>query len=150
MIFILITQVGEKGDGSGELIVAEGFEAGDGERGHAEGKLNGEAEIRIPRLREVQQAGVEHQIAQPAWAEGIGIAERDIPVVVMRGQACRGQRGLLHQRVVRKVAVLRCAQEPGRFRRLCPIKAQRTEVVAKGNGNGGRDGDGRNAGDQPL
>src|SRR5208282_2300596 len=65
LVFVLIAQVGEKSDGSGELIVAEGLKAGDGQRGHAEGKLYGEAEIRIPRLREMQQAGVENQVAQP-------------------------------------------------------------------------------------
>ena len=63
LVFILIAQVGEEGDGSGELIVAESFEAGDGQRRHAEGKLYGEAEIRFPRLREMQEAGVENQIA---------------------------------------------------------------------------------------
>ena len=65
LVFVLIAQVGEKSDRSGELIVAESLEAGDGERRHAEGKLDGEAEIRIARLRQMQQAGVENQIAQP-------------------------------------------------------------------------------------
>ncbi len=65
LVFVLIAQVGEKSDRSGKLIVAECLEAGDGQRGHAEGKLYGEAEIRIPSLREMQQAGIENQIAQP-------------------------------------------------------------------------------------
>ena len=65
LVFVLIAQGGEKSDGSGKLIVAECLEAGDGQRCHAEGKLYGEAEVRIPRLRQMQQAGVKHQIAQP-------------------------------------------------------------------------------------
>ena len=112
LVFVLIAQVGEKGDGSGKLIVAECLKAGNGQRRHAERKLYGEAEIRIPRLGEMQQAGVENQIAQPGRIERIVIAERHIPVIVVRGQASRWQCGLLHQGIVGEVAVLRCAQEP--------------------------------------
>jgi hypothetical protein len=43
LVFVLIAQVREKGDGSGELVVAESLKAGDGQRGHAEGKLQGES-----------------------------------------------------------------------------------------------------------
>ena len=39
LVFVLIAQVGEKSDGSGELVVAKSFEAGDGQRRHAERKL---------------------------------------------------------------------------------------------------------------
>ena len=60
LIFILIAQVWEESDRSGELIVAEGLKARDGERRHAEGKLYGEAEIRITSLREMQEAGIEN------------------------------------------------------------------------------------------
>ena len=31
LVFLLIAQVGEKSDGRGELVVAEGFESGDGQ-----------------------------------------------------------------------------------------------------------------------
>src|SRR5271169_1553093 len=112
LVFVLIAQVGEKSDGSGELVVAKSFEAGDGQRRHAERKLQGEAEIRVARLGEVQQAGVEHEIAEPRRTESISIAERGVPVVVARSQSGRGQRSLLHQRVVRKVAISRSTQEP--------------------------------------
>src|SRR5208282_2399789 len=59
LVLVLIPQVGEKSDGGGELVVAESFEAGDGQRRHTERKLQGEAKIRVARLGEVQQAGVE-------------------------------------------------------------------------------------------
>ena len=32
LVFVLIAQVGEKSNGSGKLVVAEGLEAGDGQR----------------------------------------------------------------------------------------------------------------------
>ena len=47
LIFILIAQVGENCDRGCELIVAECFKAGDGERSHAERELYGKAEIGI-------------------------------------------------------------------------------------------------------
>ena len=147
LIFVLIAQVGEKSDGSGELVVAEGFESGDGQRRHAERKLQRETEIRIARLRQVQQAGVENQSAQPRGTERISIAERRVPVIVVRGQSGGGQRGLLHQRVVREVAVFASAQEPLRFRRLRPVKAHRADVVAERNGNSCGNGDGGDAGE---
>ena len=33
LVLILIAQVGKEGDGGGELVVAEGLESGDGQRG---------------------------------------------------------------------------------------------------------------------
>src|SRR5580700_3833080 len=67
LVFALIAQVGEKSDGSGELVVAKSFEAGNRERCGAEGKRQREAQIGVPRLREMQQAGAENQIPQPGW-----------------------------------------------------------------------------------
>ena len=98
----------------------------------------------------MQQAGIKNHIAQPGGTESVGIAERQIPIIVVRGQSSRWQRALLHQGIVREIAVFRRAQEPVRFRRLGPVKAQRTEIVAKRNRNFGGNGDGRNAGDQSL
>ena len=45
LVFVLIAQVGEKRNRSGELVVAEGFEAGNGQRGGAEGEGQREAQI---------------------------------------------------------------------------------------------------------
>src|SRR5208282_673096 len=146
LVFVLIAQVGEKSDGSGELVVAERFEAGDGQRRHAERKLQGETKIRVARLGEVQKAGVKHQIAEPRRIESIGIAERGVPIVVMRSQSGRGQRGLLHQRIMRKVAISRSTQEPLRLRRLRRVKAQRSDIVAERDRNVSGHSDGRNTG----
>ena len=54
LVFLLIAQVGEKSNRSGELVVTEGFEPGDGQRCGTEGKCQGEAQIRVPSLREMQ------------------------------------------------------------------------------------------------
>jgi hypothetical protein len=61
LIFVLIAQVGEKSDGRGELVIAESLEAGNRQRGRTEGKRQREAQIRVARLRKVQQAGVDDQ-----------------------------------------------------------------------------------------
>src|SRR5277367_6570010 len=90
LVFILIAQVGEKRDGSGELVVAEGFKSRDGQGGHAERKLQGEAEIRVARLGQMQQAGIEHQSAEPGRTKCISVAKRRIPVIIVRDQSGRG------------------------------------------------------------
>src|SRR5208283_4470768 len=38
LVFVLVAEVGEKRDGSGKLVVAKGFKAGDGQCGGTEGK----------------------------------------------------------------------------------------------------------------
>jgi hypothetical protein len=45
LVFVLIAQVGEKSDGSGELVVAESFESGNRQRCRTEGKRQREAQI---------------------------------------------------------------------------------------------------------
>src|ERR1039458_8428138 len=112
LVFLLIAQVWEKSDWRGELVVAERFETGDSQRRYAERKLQGKTEIGVARLGEMQQAGVEDQSAEPCGTESISIAERRVPVVVVRNQPGGGQRGLLHQGIVRQVAVFRCAPVP--------------------------------------
>src|ERR1700720_1655271 len=53
LIFILIAQGRKQSDGSGKLIVAEGFKAGDGQGSRTEGERHCKAEIRVTRLREM-------------------------------------------------------------------------------------------------
>ena len=72
LVFLLVAQIGEKSDGGGELVVAEGLESGDGQRGGTEGKRERETQVGVTRLGEVQQAGVENQIAKPRRTESIG------------------------------------------------------------------------------
>src|SRR6266481_2020726 len=150
LVFLLIAQGRKQSDWSGELVVAEGFEAGDGQRSRTEGKRQREAQIRVTRLSEVQEAGIEHQSAEPRRAESICIAEHRVPVVFMRGESGGRQRCLLHQGIAREVAVFGSAQEPLRLRRLRPIEAQRTDVVAEGDGNVLRNGDGWDAWNQAI
>jgi hypothetical protein len=71
LVLLLIAQVGKKSDGSGELVVAESFEAGDGQRRQLKGNCERETEIRVTRLGEVQQAGAEDEIAEPGRTESI-------------------------------------------------------------------------------
>src|SRR5260370_31252531 len=105
LILLLVAQRREQRDGRGELVVAIGLEAGNrqGCRTEREGKR--EAECGVARLREMQFAGIENERAQPRWAECVRITDDGIPVVVVRGQPSRGQRGLLYQVVMREVAV---------------------------------------------
>src|SRR5258708_7739812 len=63
LVFVLIAQGRKQSDWSSELVVAESFEAGDGQRSRTEGKRQREAQIRVTRLSEVQEAGIEHQSA---------------------------------------------------------------------------------------
>src|SRR5713101_2932554 len=105
LVFVLIAQRRKQSDWGGELVVAESFEAGDGQGSRTEGKRQREAEIRVTRLSEVQEAGIEHQSAEPRWTESIRIAQRYVPVVVVRGQPGRRQCRLLYQGVVSDIAV---------------------------------------------
>src|ERR1700741_1290144 len=106
LIFLLVAQRGEQSDRSGELVVAEGFEAGDGERRRAEWESQSKAKRRGARLREMQFAGIEDKRSQPGWAEDESVADDAVPIVVVGGEPGGGQSSLLHQRVVRQVAVL--------------------------------------------
>src|SRR5580704_14037688 len=63
LIFLLITQVRKQCNRRGELIVAEGFEAGDGQRCGAKRKCQCKAEVRVACLGEVQLAGSENKRA---------------------------------------------------------------------------------------
>src|SRR6202790_2032501 len=150
LVFVLIAQRRKQSDWGSELVVAEGFEAGDGQGSRTEGKRQRETQIRITRLSKVQEAGIEHQSAEPRRTESIRIAQRYVPVVVMRGQSGGRQRCLLHQRIAREVAVFGSAQEPLRLRRLRPVKTQRTDVVTEGDGNVLGNSDRRDARNQAI
>src|SRR5579863_1831445 len=63
LILLLIAQVGKQSDGRGELVVAEGLEAGNCLRRGTERKRQRETQGRIARLGEVQLAGVEYECA---------------------------------------------------------------------------------------
>ena len=112
LIFFLIAQVGEKSDGRGELIVAEGFESRNSLRRGAEGKCQRVAQSGIAGLGEMQFADVEYECTQPHGTECVSVADDRVPVIVMRGQAGGWERGLLHQSVVGEVVVFGGAQKP--------------------------------------
>ena len=95
LILLLIAQRWKQRDRSGELVVAVRLEARDRQRRGTERKREREAERGIARLRQMQQAGVEDERSQPGRAELVSVADDAIPVVVVRGQSGRGQRGLL-------------------------------------------------------
>ena len=86
LVFLLIAQVGEKSNRRSELVVAIGFETGDGQRCGTEGEGQRVAQIGVPGLRKMQQAEIEDQGANRAGIESIGIADRRVPVVVVRKQ----------------------------------------------------------------
>src|ERR1035441_5780479 len=76
LVLVLIAQVRKKSDRSGKLVVAKGFEAGNGQGSRAEWKRQRKTKIRIARLGEVQQAGIENQSAEPGRTESVSIADR--------------------------------------------------------------------------
>src|SRR5712692_284025 len=141
LVLFLIAEPGKGGDGRGELVVTERFVARYGQRSQTERKLQGKAEGRVARLSQMQFAGIEDERAEPGRAECVGVADDGVEIVVMSGQSGRGQGRLLHQGVVRKVAVFGGAQEPLRLRSLGPVKTQRADVIAEGDGNVLRDKD---------
>src|SRR5208283_315422 len=65
LVLLLIAQVGEKRNRSSELVLAKSFETGDGQGRGTERKRQREAQLRVSSLGEMQQAGVENQIAKP-------------------------------------------------------------------------------------
>ncbi len=67
LVFLLVAQNWERGDGGDELIVTESFEAGNGAVGGAEGKGERVAQIAVARLGVMQRAGFEYERAQPTW-----------------------------------------------------------------------------------
>ena len=148
LVLLLVAQGGKERDGRSELIVSIRLISADGKRRTAEGKRQGEAEIRIALLRQMQGSGIQHQAAQPVRTEGELIGDDRVGVVVVRGQSGGRQSSLLHQRVAREVAVGRCAQKPVRALRLRPIQTERTAIVAERNGDRGRHIDIRRAGDE--
>src|SRR5260370_20192417 len=87
LIFLLIAQRRKQSDGRGELIVPESFEAGNRQRGRAEGECQGKAQSRVAGLREMQCAGAHYECAQPSRIERVGVAEDGVPVIVVGGQS---------------------------------------------------------------
>src|SRR5712692_4499156 len=105
LIFFLVAQDGKSGDGSDELIVAEGFQAGDRAARGSEREIEGEAEIRIASCGEVQAAGVEDERAEPVVIERILVAHNQAEIIAVRSRAGGEKRGLLHHGVPRDVTV---------------------------------------------
>src|SRR5258708_5128923 len=87
LIFFLIAQGREQSDGRGELIVAESFEAGNRQRGCAEGECQRKSQSRVAGLREMQFAGAHYECAQPSRIKRVGVTEDGVPVIVVDGQS---------------------------------------------------------------
>src|SRR6266436_6570885 len=112
LIFFLIAQDGKSGDGSDELIVAEGFEAGNGAARGSKWEIEREAEIRIASGSEVQAAGVENERAEPVGIKRVLVAHNQVEVIAVRSRSGGGERGLLHQGVARDVTIRRSPEKP--------------------------------------
>ena len=69
LIFFLLPLNRKSRNRSNELVIAEGFESGDGLRCRAEREGKRESKVRIARLVRTQSAGVEREGTQPARAE---------------------------------------------------------------------------------
>src|SRR5271170_8049716 len=83
----------------------------------------------------MQSAGGEYKASQPAWTEGVRIADHHVHVVVMLLGSGRRQRGLLHQGVARDVVVDSGAKEPLRLGGLRPVETCGGQIVAEWDGD---------------
>src|SRR5260370_36675720 len=59
LIFLLVALDGKGGDGGGELIVAESFEAGSSQKTDGEGEIEGFADGRVARFWVMEATGFE-------------------------------------------------------------------------------------------
>ena len=150
LIFFLIAQDGKSRDGRDELVIAERLESGNSLGCGTEGKRQGEAEIGVAGLRQVEIANAQRERSEPRRAENILLAQHDVEVVGMRGGADGRKCGLLDERVVGDVGVNARAQEPGGVRRLRPIESDGSEIVSKRYRNIIRHRDGADSRNQPL
>src|SRR6266851_7860034 len=136
LIFLLVAVDGKGGDGGGELVVAESFEAGSGEETECEGKIEGFADGRVARFCVMEATGLEGEGAEPRRRELKLVVEKDVVVVGSRGGAGRGQSPLLEEIVAGVIAVERAAHEPLRARGLLPIETAGKERVEERHGHG--------------
>src|SRR5713101_7090163 len=112
LIFLLVALAGKGGDGGGELIVAESFEAGSGQKTDGEGKIEGFADGRVARFCVMEGTGFEGEGAEPGGRELKLVVEEDVVIIRSRGGAGRGQSSLLEEIVAGVIAVERAADEP--------------------------------------
>ena len=112
LIFLLVAVDGKGGDGGGELIVAESFEAGSGQKTDGEGEIEGFADGRVARFCVMEATGFEGEGAEPRRRELKLVVEKDIVVIGSRGGAGRGQSPLLEEIVAGVIAIERAADEP--------------------------------------
>ncbi len=90
LVFLLIANHRKRGDGSNKLVVAVGFETGDGLRSGAERKRQGKAEVSITVCRTVQITGAKSEISHPRRAEGKGVADDAVLIIGVRYSAGGG------------------------------------------------------------
>src|SRR6516225_5347230 len=81
LVFFLVAQYGEGGDGRYKLVVAESLEAGSGQGCGAEGKSQGETQVGIARLGVVQEAGIKRERSHPGRAECVLLVEHKAQIV---------------------------------------------------------------------
>src|SRR5207245_5061356 len=91
LIFLLVAVDGKGGDGGGELIVAESFEAGSGQKTHGKGEIEGFADGRVARFCVMEATGFEGEGAEPGGRELKLVVEEDGVISRSRGVAGRGQ-----------------------------------------------------------
>src|ERR1019366_6443119 len=99
LVFLLVANDGERGNRGDELVVAVGFEAGDGLGGGAERKCQRKAEVPITCRGAMQVTDARSEVAHPRRAEGKGIADDAILIIGVRRSAGGRQGRLLYQGV---------------------------------------------------
>src|SRR5208337_2861871 len=150
LIFLLVANNGKRRDGRNKLVVAVGFEAGNGLRSGAERKRQRKAEVSATVCCTVQITGTKGEISHPRRAKGKRVAEDAVLIVGVRRRTGGGQRGLLYQSIVGSGIVERVADEPLRTLRLRPVESHHTQVGLIWNAYVGRHADRSRVGNQSL
>src|SRR5579864_5439924 len=135
LVFLLVARDGERGDGSGELIVAKGFAAGGSEKICGEGEVESFADGGIASLGVTEAAGRERERTDGGRSELELLIEQDAVVVRSGGGAGGGQSALLQQIILSMVAFERAAEKPLCARGLRPIQPGGKERLAVRLGN---------------
>ena len=69
LVFLLVALNGERGNGGGKLIVAEGLKAGSREEAHGEGKIQRLANLGVAQFGVMESAGFQSERAEPRRRE---------------------------------------------------------------------------------
>ncbi len=105
LILLLIARDGKRRDGGLKLVVTEGFEPRRRQEAGCERERQRDAQVRIAYLVVMKAAGLSGEGAKPLRCELKLVVQEKVVVIGGRRKASGGQRRLLHQVVLRVIAI---------------------------------------------